>query len=151
MDNHREESKDDIIIEKRRRLVQRRQAYGEPAGKALFAFLAGLTYDLEPLAAGAGHIEKRRRLVQRRPIIKKTGEHLYVKVFSRLYSLLRFVFLQLGDFLFRKLPVLAKFQVFIQFKGSHRQALQIYDTLPNTFKHPFHLMEFPFSNGQFDI
>jgi hypothetical protein len=42
--------------EKRMRLAQRRQAYGEQAGKALFAFWAYLTYDLEPLAAAAGQV-----------------------------------------------------------------------------------------------
>ncbi|MEL3974780.1 hypothetical protein AAEO50_21365, partial [Rossellomorea oryzaecorticis] len=41
-------------IEERRRLAQLRQAYDEWAGKAFFAFLDHLAYDLEGLAAGAG-------------------------------------------------------------------------------------------------
>ncbi|MGG3575434.1 hypothetical protein ABES25_24375, partial [Bacillus gobiensis] len=41
--------------EKRRRLDQTRQAKGHPYGKVFFTFLGGGTFDLEGLAAGAGH------------------------------------------------------------------------------------------------
>jgi hypothetical protein len=48
-------------FEKRRRLVQTRQAYDEWNGKAFFAFMGHLAYDLEGLAAGAGQMRPRRQ------------------------------------------------------------------------------------------
>ncbi|PFA68055.1 hypothetical protein CN378_08060 [Bacillus sp. AFS015802] len=63
-----------MAYQKRRRLDQRRQAYDENIGKALFAFLMFLTYDLEPLAAGARRHQKRRRLDQRRHPNEKASQ-----------------------------------------------------------------------------
>jgi hypothetical protein len=45
---------EDLVEQKRRGFDQRRQAYDEEIGKASFAFLISLTYDLEPLSPVAG-------------------------------------------------------------------------------------------------
>jgi hypothetical protein len=65
-----------VKIEKRKRLVQGRQAFPEKQKRSPFDLSYFIEKDLEPLAAGTGQIEKRKRLVQGRQAFREKQKRL---------------------------------------------------------------------------